>query len=451
MSFSLYGDLPKPKSSKGEDNKGEDGTNSVANGWAAVAPTPKPSSNEVATAAAASTSASSTEQPKPSGWALYNQFRPVMRKPTILAKPKIHKPVIPVGGKIVSTISAQTFQTATQEEKVATNDSSPVLKQNSVPLKTSLSDVNGFADLVSNAKKAKKIQKHKQKDQPAPIEFDMMEDYDPIRPNDYEMYMEQQNRLKEEEERERLQYRITRRSPSISSESSSSSRARSTTPPRYNKMFAPPKNLDGSENSSKLDAPGGSGPKSDTVVVSPVKKSINLEETAEDAWMRRARLSGKSNVTPRKRSTPSPEPDHSRSDNIDVSDHHDMKTNYDGSADENNKVRSDATTIVLLRNMVGPGEVDDTLQRETADECSKYGKVERCLIFEVPESQVGANQAVRIFVKFQSTLAAQCAVDDLNGRYFGGRIVTATFFDAARFEKLDLAPLKEEMINLQSL
>jgi splicing factor 45 len=68
----------------------------------------------------------------------------------------------------------------------------------------------------------------------------------------------------------------------------------------------------------------------------------------------------------------------------------------------------------------------------------------------VPESQVGANQAVRIFVKFQSALSAQRAVDDLNGRYFGGRIVTATFFDAARFERLDLAPLKEEMIT-QSL
>jgi hypothetical protein len=69
---------------------------------------------------------------------------------------------------------------------------------------------------------------------------------------------------------------------------------------------------------------------------------------------------------------------------------------------------------------------------------------------KVPESQVGANQAVRIFVKFQSALSAQRAVDDLNGRYFGGRIVTATFFDVARFERLDLAPLKEEMIN-QSL
>ncbi|CAO3674749.1 unnamed protein product [Umbelopsis ramanniana] len=277
----------------------------------------------------------------------------------------------------------------------------------------------------------------------------MEEDYDPIRPNDYEMYMEQHTRMKEEEERGRIEYHTRRRSPSISSASSSSSRSRSISPPRYNKMFAPPKSLDGSETSTKVEAPEGSDAKPDKVVVSSVIKTINLEETAEDAWMRRARLSGKSTVTPRKRSTPSPEPDDSRSDNIDVSDHHDMKVNYDGSADEN-KVRSEATSIVLLRNMVGPGEVDDTLQHETADECSKYGKVERCLIFEVPESQVGANQAVRIFVKFQSALSAQRAVDDLNGRYFGGRIVTATFFDAARFERLDLAPLKEEMIT-QSL
>jgi len=33
--------------------------------------------------------------------------------------------------------------------------------------------------------------------------------------------------------------------------------------------------------------------------------------------------------------------------------------------------------------MVGPGEVDDELESETADECSKYGKVIKCLIFEV--------------------------------------------------------------------
>jgi len=44
--------------------------------------------------------------------------------------------------------------------------------------------------------------------------------------------------------------------------------------------------------------------------------------------------------------------------------------------------------IILLlnccvQNMVGPGEVDDELEAETAEECSKYGKVLKCLIFEV--------------------------------------------------------------------
>ena len=33
--------------------------------------------------------------------------------------------------------------------------------------------------------------------------------------------------------------------------------------------------------------------------------------------------------------------------------------------------------------MVGPGDVDDTLEEETAEECTKFGKVERCVIFEV--------------------------------------------------------------------
>lgn len=32
------------------------------------------------------------------------------------------------------------------------------------------------------------------------------------------------------------------------------------------------------------------------------------------------------------------------------------------------------------------------------------------------------------------------AVIDLNGRYFGGRVVQASFFPEDRFSKLDLAP-----------
>lgn len=33
--------------------------------------------------------------------------------------------------------------------------------------------------------------------------------------------------------------------------------------------------------------------------------------------------------------------------------------------------------------MVGPGEVDEELEPETAEEAAKYGKVIKCLIYEV--------------------------------------------------------------------
>ena len=33
--------------------------------------------------------------------------------------------------------------------------------------------------------------------------------------------------------------------------------------------------------------------------------------------------------------------------------------------------------------MVGPGEVDPELEAETTEECMKYGKVNKCVIYEV--------------------------------------------------------------------
>jgi hypothetical protein len=44
------------------------------------------------------------------------------------------------------------------------------------------------------------------------------------------------------------------------------------------------------------------------------------------------------------------------------------------------------TRVLLLRNMVGPGEVDDDLEEEVAEECTKYGEVVRVMIFEVRSS-----------------------------------------------------------------
>lgn len=102
------------------------------------------------------------------------------------------------------------------------------------------------------------------------------------------------------------------------------------------------------------------------------------------------------------------------------------------------EVMKNPTKTVLLQNMVGPGEVDEDLEPETAEECTKYGEVEKCVIFEIPNGQ--DHEAVRIFIAFTRLEAAIKAVIDLNGRYFGGRVVSASFFPEDRFSKLDLAP-----------
>ncbi|XP_045164806.2 splicing factor 45-like [Mercenaria mercenaria] len=94
------------------------------------------------------------------------------------------------------------------------------------------------------------------------------------------------------------------------------------------------------------------------------------------------------------------------------------------------------TKVILLRNMVGPGEVDEELEGETFEECGKYGKVIKCLIFEMPDNP--DDEAVRIFVEFDRIDSAIKAIIDLNGRYFGGRVVKCCFFNLDKFRRLDL-------------
>ncbi|XP_029471696.1 splicing factor 45 isoform X1 [Rhinatrema bivittatum] len=97
------------------------------------------------------------------------------------------------------------------------------------------------------------------------------------------------------------------------------------------------------------------------------------------------------------------------------------------------------TKVVLLRNMVGAGEVDEDLEAETKEECEKYGKVGKCVIFEIPGAP--DDEAVRIFLEFERVESAIKAVVDLNGRYFGGRVVKACFYNLDKFRVLDLTEL----------
>lgn len=103
------------------------------------------------------------------------------------------------------------------------------------------------------------------------------------------------------------------------------------------------------------------------------------------------------------------------------------------------------TRVMLLRNMVGPGEVDDELEDEVASECAKYGTVTRVLIFEITEPNFPVDEAVRIFVQFERSEETTKALIDLDGRYFGGRTVRAGFYDEDRFGRNELAPLPGEI------
>merc|ERR1719188_1615359 len=94
------------------------------------------------------------------------------------------------------------------------------------------------------------------------------------------------------------------------------------------------------------------------------------------------------------------------------------------------------TKVLLLNNLVGRGEVDEDLEEETAEEASKYGKLKKCVVKEI--AAVPDDQAVRIFLEYEKVEDATKALVDMNGRYFGGRVVRARFYDEARFETGDL-------------
>lgn len=97
--------------------------------------------------------------------------------------------------------------------------------------------------------------------------------------------------------------------------------------------------------------------------------------------------------------------------------------------------------IVILRNMVGPEDVDDMLQEEIQEECSKFGSVERVIIYNEKQSEEDddSDVIVKIFVEFTETSATEKARDALNGRYFGGRLVQASLYDQTLYDHSDFS------------
>ncbi|CAF1556481.1 unnamed protein product [Adineta ricciae] len=96
--------------------------------------------------------------------------------------------------------------------------------------------------------------------------------------------------------------------------------------------------------------------------------------------------------------------------------------------------------VCVLKNMVGPEEIDDDLQQDVTEECSKYGEVVKVVIYTEQQGEDdNAEHIVKIFVEFQTSKQAEKTVESLNGRYFGGRIIKAELYDQTAYQADDLS------------
>ncbi|CAF3640982.1 unnamed protein product [Rotaria sordida] len=96
--------------------------------------------------------------------------------------------------------------------------------------------------------------------------------------------------------------------------------------------------------------------------------------------------------------------------------------------------------VCVLRNMVGPEDVDDDLQQEITEECSKYGEVIKVVIYTEQQGEDdNAEQIVKIFVEFQTNKQAEKTVQSLNNRYFAGRMIKAELYDQTAYQADDLS------------
>ncbi|KAL4623413.1 poly(U)-binding-splicing factor PUF60-like [Arapaima gigas] len=103
-------------------------------------------------------------------------------------------------------------------------------------------------------------------------------------------------------------------------------------------------------------------------------------------------------------------------------------------------LRKQESTVMVLRNMVGPEDIDDDLEGEVTEECGKFGAVNRVIIYQEKQGEEeDADVIVKIFVEFSAASEMNKAIQALNNRWFGGRKVVAEVYDQERFDNSDLS------------
>ncbi|WKY09613.1 hypothetical protein Q1695_002180 [Nippostrongylus brasiliensis] len=97
-------------------------------------------------------------------------------------------------------------------------------------------------------------------------------------------------------------------------------------------------------------------------------------------------------------------------------------------------MRTNRSTVLVLRNMVNPQDIDEYLEEEIKEECSKYGEVQEVVIANDQSAGV-----VKIFVRFSDPKQVDTARAALDKRFFSGNTVSAEIYDQAMFDHNDLS------------
>eukprot|EP00117_Sycon_ciliatum_P046662 scpid68305/ scgid33395/ Poly(U)-binding-splicing factor PUF60-B len=102
--------------------------------------------------------------------------------------------------------------------------------------------------------------------------------------------------------------------------------------------------------------------------------------------------------------------------------------------------RSNESTVVVLRDMVAVEDLDEELESEVTEECSRHGKVQRVVIYQERQGEEDdAEVIVKIFVRFFEHDSAVAAIKALDNRWFGGRVIKAETYAEEKFESNDLS------------
>ncbi|XP_065223433.1 splicing factor 45 isoform X2 [Planococcus citri] len=276
-------------------------------------------------------------------------------------------------------------------------------------------------------------------------------EYSPLWPNDYDKVVKDLRELRdrerereEEERRKRREERSRNRDKRISE--SSDEDAEPDRPTRGGVAIAPPPVL---QDASSLDiTPRASGPGGASVAQKIMAKygfkegqglgkkeqGMSMALQVEKTSKRGGRIIHEKEIMPPPLMDFGPYP---TSPGFSTSPTSSSQKDEKSDTTSITELMKTPSKVVLLKNMVGPGEVDQELEPEVKDECNtKYGDVVKVLIHELPNGE--QEEAVRIFVEFKRIESAIKAVVDLNGRFFGGRQVKAGFYNQEKFASFQL-------------